>query len=235
MRAVEIRNLHYTYPDGTRALRGVNLEVEEGESVFLMGPNGSGKSTLLLHLNGLLLPQRGRVRVFGLDPRNGVGEIRRRVGLVFQDPDDQLFMPTVFEDVAFGPLHLGLEEGEVRRRVRKALGEVGMRGFEKRSPQHLSYGERKRVAIATVLSMDPQLLVLDEPTLGLDPWVRGRLLSLLRRLRRGRTLLMAGHDGELMELCDRAYLLRRGRVEREIDPSAWREEIEIGGRGRGYR
>ncbi|MEM3012848.1 MAG: ABC transporter ATP-binding protein, partial [Candidatus Hadarchaeales archaeon] len=121
MKAVEIRNLRYTYPDGTRALRGVNLEVEEGESVFLMGPNGSGKSTLLLHLNGLLLPQSGEVKIFGLDPRNGVGEIRRRVGLVFQDPDDQLFMPTVFEDVAFGPLHLGLGEKEVRRRVKKAL------------------------------------------------------------------------------------------------------------------
>ncbi|MEM2866751.1 MAG: ABC transporter ATP-binding protein [Candidatus Hadarchaeales archaeon] len=235
MKAVEIRNLRYTYPDGTRALRGVNLEVEEGESVFLMGPNGSGKSTLLLHLNGLLLPQSGEVKIFGLDPRNGVGEIRRRVGLVFQDPDDQLFMPTVFEDVAFGPLHLGLGEREVRRRVKKALEEVGMRGFERRSPQHLSYGERKRVAIATVLSMDPELLALDEPTLGLDPWMRRKLLSLLRRLRRGRTLLMAGHDGELMELCDRAYLLRGGRVEKEMDPCRWREEIEIGGGKREYR
>ncbi|MEM0358422.1 MAG: ABC transporter ATP-binding protein [Candidatus Hadarchaeales archaeon] len=228
MRVVEVRKLWYTYPDGTVALRGVDLEVEEGESVFLMGPNGSGKSTLLLHLNGLLLPQRGEVRVFGLDPRNGVEEIRKKVGLVFQDPDDQLFMPTVFEDVAFGPLHLGLGKGEVRRRVRKALEEVGMKGFEKRSPQHLSYGEKKRVAIATVLSMEPPLLVLDEPTLGLDPWMRKRLLSLLRKLRRGRTLVMAGHDVGLMEMCDRVYLLKRGRVEGEIDPSKWREEREIG-------
>jgi cobalt/nickel transport system ATP-binding protein len=227
MRAVEIRGLHYTYPDGTVALRGVNLEVEEGESVYLMGPNGSGKSTLLLHLNGLLLPQRGEVRVFGRDARDGVEEIRRRVGLVFQDPDDQLFMPTVFEDVAFGPLHLGLGEREVRRRVREALRAVGAEGLGRRSPHHLSYGEKKRVAIATILSMEPQLLVLDEPTLGLDPWARREFLSLLERLKRGRTLVMAGHDLELMELCDRALLLRRGRVEREVDPEAWGE---IGGK-----
>lgn len=227
MRAVEIRGLHYTYPDGTVALRGVNLEVEEGESVYLMGPNGSGKSTLLLHLNGLLLPQRGEVRVFGRDARDGVEEIRRRVGLVFQDPDDQLFMPTVFEDVAFGPLHLGLGEREVRRRVREALRAVGAEGLGRRSPHHLSYGEKKRVAIATILSMEPQLLVLDEHTLGLDPWARREFLSLLERLKRGRTLVMAGHDLELMELCDRALLLRRGRVEREVDPEAWGE---IGGK-----
>ena len=230
MRAVEIRGLRYTYPDGTVALRGVNLEVEEGESVYLMGPNGSGKSTLLLHLNGLLLPQRGEVRVFGRDTRDGVEEIRRRVGLVFQDPDDQLFMPTVFEDVAFGPLHLGLEEREVRRRVREALRAVGAEGLGRRSPHHLSYGEKKRVAIATILSMEPQLLVLDEPTLGLDPWARREFLSLLERLKRGRTLVMAGHDLELMELCDRALLLRRGRVEREVDPEAWGEIEIIGGR-----
>ena len=230
MKAVEIRGLRYTYPDGTAALRGVNLEVEEGESVYLMGPNGSGKSTLLLHLNGLLLPQRGEVRVLGMDTRNGVGEIRRRVGLVFQDPDDQLFMPTVLEDVAFGPLHLGLGEREVRRRVREALRAVGAEGLERRSPHHLSYGEKKRVAIATILSMEPQLLVLDEPTLGLDPWARREFLSLLRRLKRGRTLVMAGHDLELMGLCDRALLLRRGRVEREVDPEAWGEIEIIGGR-----
>jgi cobalt/nickel transport system ATP-binding protein len=230
MRAVEIRGLHYTYPDGTVALRGVNLEVEEGESVYLMGPNGSGKSTLLLHLNGLLLPQRGEVRVFGRDTRDGVEEIRRRVGLVFQDPDDQLFMPTVFEDVAFGPLHLGLGEREVRRRVREALRAVGAEGLGRRSPHHLSYGEKKRVAIATILSMEPQLLVLDEPTLGLDPWARREFLSLLERLKRGRTLVMAGHDLELMGLCDRALLLRRGRVEREVDPEAWGEIEIIGGR-----
>ena len=230
MRAVEIRGLRYTYPDGTVALRGVNLEVEEGESVYLMGPNGSGKSTLLLHLNGLLLPQRGEVRVFGRDTRDGVEEIRRRVGLVFQDPDDQLFMPTVFEDVAFGPLHLGLGEREVRRRVREALRAVGAEGLGRRSPHHLSYGEKKRVAIATILSMEPQLLVLDEPTLGLDPWARREFLSLLERLKRGRTLVMAGHDLELMGLCDRALLLRRGRVEREVDPEAWGEIEIIGGR-----
>jgi cobalt/nickel transport system ATP-binding protein len=230
MRAVEIRGLRYTYPDGTVALRGVNLEVEEGESVYLMGPNGSGKSTLLLHLNGLLLPQRGEVRVFGRDTREGVEEIRRRVGLVFQDPDDQLFMPTVFEDVAFGPLHLGLGEREVRRRVREALRAVGAEGLGRRSPHHLSYGEKKRVAIATILSMEPQLLVLDEPTLGLDPWARREFLSLLERLKRGRTLVMAGHDLELMGLCDRALLLRRGRVEREVDPEAWGEIEIIGGR-----
>jgi len=230
VKAVEIRGLRYTYPDGTAALRGVNLEVEEGESVYLMGPNGSGKSTLLLHLNGLLLPQRGEVRVLGMDTRNGVGEIRRRVGLVFQDPDDQLFMPTVLEDVAFGPLHLGLGEREVRRRVREALRAVGAEGLERRSPHHLSYGEKKRVAIATILSMEPQLLVLDEPTLGLDPWARREFLSLLRRLKRGRTLVMAGHDLELMGLCDRALLLRRGRVEREVDPEAWGEIEIIGGR-----
>jgi cobalt/nickel transport system ATP-binding protein len=235
VKAVEIRGLRYTYPDGTVALRGVNLEVKEGESVYLMGPNGSGKSTLLLHLNGLLLPQRGEVRVLGMDTRNGVEEIRKRVGLVFQDPDDQLFMPTVFEDVAFGPLHLGLGEREVRRRVREALRAVGAEGLGGRSPHHLSYGEKKRVAIATILSMEPQLLVLDEPTLGLDPWARREFLSLLRRLKKGRTLVMAGHDLELMGLCDRAFLLRRGRVEGEVDPGSWGREIEIIGGRKNHR
>jgi cobalt/nickel transport system ATP-binding protein len=216
MLAVEVRNLHYRYPDGTIALRGVDLRVKKGERVYLIGPNGSGKSTLLLHLNGILKPQRGKVVILGIDANEENGELKKKVGLVFQNPDDQLFMPTVFEDVAFGPVNLKLGEAEVKKRVKMALEMVGLTGFENRSPHHLSYGEKKRIAIATVLAMDPEILVFDEPTLSLDPWIKRNFMELLKTIGRNRTIVISGHDLDLMKLCDRTYLMRDGRIIGEI-------------------
>lgn len=209
---LHVHDLHFTYPDGHVALRGVTLHVARGEKVALVGPNGAGKSTLLLHFNGILQGQQGRVRVDGLDvAKANLGIIRARVGLVFQNPDDQLFSPTVFDDVAFGPLHMGLPEAEVRRRVVRALAQVGMSGYEERLSHHLSVGEKKRVAIATVLAMDPSILVLDEPTGGLDPRGRRELIGLLREL--PVTMLAASHDMRLVaELFPRLIVLDGGRV-----------------------
>ena len=208
---IEIDNLVYTYPDGQQALKGVNLRVWEGEKVAIIGPNGAGKTTLLLHLNGILNGD-GMVQVMGMEVRGRhLGAIRAKVGMVFQDPDDQLFSPTVFEDVAFGPLHSGLPEEEVRRRVRRALAQVGMEGFENRMPHHLSLGERKRIAIATVLSMDPAILVLDEPSSELDPRSRRSLIQLLERL--PQTMLVASHDMRLVrDLCPRTVIMDEGRI-----------------------
>ncbi len=208
---VEAEGLSYTYPDGREALHDVRFTVCEGEKVAVTGPNGAGKSTLLLHLNGILRG-RGRLRIAGLavDERNRQA-IRALVGLVFQDPDDQLFSPTVFEDVGFGPLYMGLSEAEVRRRVQQALAAVGAAGYEARMPHHLSLGERKRVAIATVLAMQPRLLVLDEPSSGLDPRGRRTLIELLRAL--PQTMLVATHDMLLVrDLCPRMLILDGGRL-----------------------
>lgn len=211
MNALEVKQLSYTYAQGTQALREVTFALGVGEAVALIGPNGAGKSTLLLHLNGLLQGQ-GEVWVGDIAVRNGpLREIRRRVGLVFQDPDDQLFMPSVWEDVAFGPLNLGLPEEEIRQRVERALAQVGMRGVENRSSHHLSFGERKRVALATVLAMEPEVLVLDEPTANLDPRARRQLLNLLPSL--PQTKLIATHDLEaVVELCPRVLLLDQGQL-----------------------
>ena len=211
-RIIEIGGLSYTYPNGHQALREVNLVVHAGETVAFIGPNGAGKSTLLLHLNGLLRSNNGTVRILGLPVEDRhLKWIRSKVGLVFQDPEDQLFSPTVFDDVAFGPLNLGYTEEEVRRRVQRALQQVGISGFERRSPHHLSVGEKKRVAIATVLSMDPQVLVLDEPTSNLDPRGRWELMELLRRF--PLTKVIASHDLEMVRaLCERTILLDEGRV-----------------------
>src|SRR5689334_13100089 len=173
--ALNIRDLMYTYPDGSEALRGVHLDVAEGERVAVIGPNGAGKSTLFFHLNGTFRGQ-GDVEVLG-KPLNDetIYDIRRQVGLVFQDPNDQLFMPTVFEDVAFGPINLGLSETEIRDRVQKALRQVGMEGSEALVPHHLSLGQRKKVAVASVLALEPRILVFDEPSSGLDPRSRRAL------------------------------------------------------------
>lgn len=214
---IEVEELSYTYPDGHQALRGVSLVVQAGETVAFIGPNGAGKSTLLLHLNGLLRSNNGAVRVLGLSVEDRPFQdrhlkwIRSKVGLVFQNPEDQLFCPTVFDDVAFGPLNLGCPEEEVRRWVQRALHQVGMSGSEHRSPHHLSVGEKKRVAIATVLSMGPEVLVLDEPTSNLDPRGRWELIELLRRL--PLTKVIASHDLEMVRaLCERTILLDEGRV-----------------------
>lgn len=190
---IEVRNLKFAYPDGRQALNGVNLMVEPGRKMALVGPNGAGKSTLLLHLNGILEGQEGEVEVAGLSMDNGnLGQIRAAVGLVFQNPDDQLFSPTVFDDVAFGPLHMGYDEHEVHHRVEKALAAVEMASYTNRVSHHLSIGEKKRIAIATVLSMSPEILVLDEPTAGLDPRARRNLINLLREL--DMTMLVSSHD-----------------------------------------
>jgi cobalt/nickel transport system ATP-binding protein len=212
--AIEISGLSHAYQDGTQALREVRLTVETGESVGLIGPNGAGKSTLLLHLNGSIAnPQADRVRIFGLPvTRQNLREVRRKVGIVFQDPEDQLFSPTVFEDVAFGPLNLGHTGEELRARVRRALGAVGIPPeLESRLAHHLSYGEKRRIAIATVLAMDAEILALDEPSSNLDPAARRALIALLQGL--PLTKLVATHDLELaLEVCRRAVLIDGGRI-----------------------
>jgi cobalt transport protein ATP-binding subunit len=211
-RWIEVEHLHYAYPDGFEALRGIDLVVGRGEKVALVGPNGAGKSTLMLHLNGINAPAHGSVRIGGTPvAREHLGRIRAEVGLVFQDPDDQLFSPTVRDDVAFGPLHMGLPEAEIHERVERALAAVGMAGFERRLPHHLSLGQRKRVAMATVLSMDPSVLVFDEPSAGLDPRGRRELIGLLREL--PQTQLVATHDMRLVaEVLPRTVVMDAGRI-----------------------
>ena len=209
--AIRVENLHYRYPDGTHALKGVSFCIREGESVAIVGPNGAGKTTLLLHFNGILRGS-GKVFVFGeeVTSRN-LFTVRKLVGLVFQDPDDQLFMPTVLEDVAFGPLNLGLSQEEAIKRAMNALDMVGMSYAANKSPHQLSFGERKRVAIATVLAMEPKVLVLDEPTANLDPRSRRQLLSLLRQFEV--TKIVATHDLDAaLFLCDKAILMDDGKI-----------------------
>jgi cobalt/nickel transport system ATP-binding protein len=209
--AIEVADVTFSYPDGRQALDKVNLVVREREKVALVGPNGAGKSTLLLHLNGILRGQ-GSVRIMGQEVGDGnLSLVRSQVGLVFQHPDDQLFSPTVFEDVAFGPLHMNLDEEEVRSRVNWALAEVGMEGFQNRMSHHLSLGEKKRVAIATVLAMRPAILALDEPSGELDPRARRGLIRLLRSL--PQAMIVATHDIRLVdELLPRTVVLDQGRV-----------------------
>ena len=206
-----LRDLSYSYPGGQPALRRVSLTVLQGERVALVGPNGAGKSTLLLHLNGILQGQ-GMVQVAGLTLEAGTKRaIRRLVGLVFQDPDDQLFSLRVLDDVAFGPLQHGLADNEAAARAREALEQVGMAGQAERPPQQLSLGERKRVAIATVLALRPAILALDEPTAGLDPRARRRLVVLLQEM--PQTMLVATHDMRLVaELCPRMVIMDDGAI-----------------------
>ena len=227
--SLDVRGVHYAYPDGQVALRGVDLTVPRGERVALLGPNGAGKTTLVLHLNGILGGDsgggtsswggrgsggEGSVTVAGLTvnrDRATLAEIRRRVGIVFQDPDDQLFLPTVAEDVAFGPANLGLRGDELTARVDEALAAVGMAEHRDRAPNHLSFGQRRRIAVATVLAMHPEILVLDEPSSNLDPAARRELAGILRGL--PVTLLMVTHDlPYALELCDRSVILDQGRI-----------------------
>jgi len=210
-KVIEIEHLSFTYPDGRQVLRNMNLTVYRGEAVAIVGPNGAGKSTLILHLNGIL---RGNstVKVLGLPvEEKNLKQIRQKVGLVFQEPGDQLFSATVFEDVAFGPINLGCAEAEVRRRVAQALEWVGMKGYEQRSSHHLSVGEKKRIAIATILAMEPELLVIDEPSSNLDPRGKWSLIGLLCQL--PMTKIIATHDLELVEaLCQRTVVIDGGVV-----------------------
>ena len=210
-KVIEIKNLDFTFPDGHHGLRNVDLNVYPGENVAVIGPNGAGKTTLLLHLNGIL---RGNstVKICGLPMGEGnLKEIRKRVGLIFQDPEDQLFSLNVFDDVAFGPINMGYSEIEVKERVARALEWVGMGGYEQRSPHHLSFGEKKRIAIATVLSLDPEILVIDEPTSNLDPRSKWSLIELLKQF--PMTKIIATHDLELVRtLCGRTVVMDEGKV-----------------------
>ena len=213
MNAIEIDGLNYRYPDGTVALRNLRFVIPEGECVALLGPNGSGKSTLLLHLNGILPEQPGdAVRILGQAiRRDNLETIRREVGLVFQDPDDQLFCPTVGEDVAFGPRQLGLAEGEIAARVKRTLAQTGLTGFAERATHHLSHGEKRRACLAGVLACEPKVLVFDEPTSDLDPRGRREFKALLREIHA--TKVIATHDLELaVELCPRTIILDKGEV-----------------------
>ena len=209
--SIEIENLSFKYPDGHQALRDVCLHIEPCEKVALVGPNGAGKSTLILHLNGILTGE-GDIRSAGLEVRKeNLERIRARIGLVFQSPEDQLFSPTVFDDVAFGPMYQGLPEDEVRARVFEALEVVGMVEYGARVSYHLSLGEKKRIAIATVLSMTPEVLVLDEPTSGLDPRARRSLINLLREL--DLTMLVSSHDMLMVrELFPRVVIMDEGQI-----------------------
>ena len=212
---LDVRDLAFAYPDGRQVLFGVNLSVTRGERVAILGPNGAGKTTLVLHLNGVLGVggnAAGSVTVDGLTVSTStLREIRRRVGIVFQDPDDQLFTPTVWDDIAFGPANLGLRDGELTARVERALGAVGMTEFARRPPHHLSFGQRRRVAAATVLSMDPSLLVLDEPSSNLDPAARREFADIVQAL--GLTTLMVTHDLlYALQLCPRSVIMNGGRI-----------------------
>ncbi len=207
---LEVKDLSYSYPDGRAALRGVSFSVEPGERVAILGSNGAGKTTLLLHLIGLLEPVDGEVRIGGvLLTLETVRELRAKIGFVFQDPDDQLFMTTLRQDVAFGPANYGVVGSALDARVTAALGSVGLAGFAERAPHHLSVGERRRAALATVLAMEPEVLVLDEPSAGLDPEGRDRLSSMLGGM--DRTILMVTHDlPYALEVCDRALIMNAG-------------------------
>lgn len=210
--AVHVEDLHYTYPDGHTALSGVDLDVAPGERVALLGPNGAGKTTLMLHLNGVLSASQGRVEIGGTSVvRSTLREIRRRVGLVFQDPDDQLFMPTLAQDVAFGPANFGLRGAELEARVAAALAAVSMSELAARSPAHMSGGQRRRAALATVLACEPEVLVLDEPSANLDPVARRELAETLAGLEA--TMMIVTHDlPYAAQLCTRAVIMDHGAV-----------------------
>ncbi|GAA4987467.1 ABC transporter ATP-binding protein [Actinopolymorpha pittospori] len=209
---LQVSGLAYAYPDGHQALYGVDLSLARGERVALLGPNGAGKTTLVLHLNGILTAGLGSVHVDGmLVGKATLREVRRRVGVVFQDPDDQLFMPTVRDDVAFGPANLGMRGAELDARVDEALDLVGMRAYADRPPHHLSFGQRRRVAVATVLAMRPSVLVLDEPSSNLDPASRRELAEILTAL--DVTVLMVTHDlPYALQLCERSVILDEGTI-----------------------
>lgn len=223
MKIIEAVNIRYTYPDGTEALKGIDFHAKKGEVVALLGPNGAGKSTLFLHFNGILQPTSGKVLVDGKEidySKSGLIEVRQKVGIVFQNPDDQLFAPRVDEDVAFGPLNMGLDEDEVEERVKDALRKVGMSGYEDRPPHHLSGGEKKRVAIAGILAMKPDIMILDEPTSGLDPRGASQILRLLHELNEeGMTIIISTHDVDLAPLySDRIYIISGGEIISEGTP-----------------
>jgi cobalt/nickel transport system ATP-binding protein len=209
---VEFKNVSFRYPDGTEALKGINFRITHGESVGVVGANGAGKSTLLQHMNGYLMPTSGTVTIGDLTLTTKTRrEIRKKVGIVFQNPDDQLFMPTVFDDVAFGPLNLGLDEASVRERVRKALGMVNSLDLRDKPPHHLSSGQKSAVAIASVMAMEPDILAMDEPAANLDPRSRRSLISLLKTFKHSK--IIASHDLDLiLDVCQRCIVIGGGEV-----------------------
>ena len=218
--SLEIKALAFAYPDGNQALYGVNLSIQKGERVALLGPNGAGKTTLVMHMNGIHPTSHGSIHVAGqlVDSKNkeSIKQIRSKVGIVFQDPDDQLFMPTVGEDVAFGPYNMGLRDAELSKVVDEALELVGMSEFKDRPPHHLSFGQRRRVAVATVLAMKPEILILDEPSSNLDPASRRELADILRSL--DITIVMVTHDlPYAFELCERSVILSGGIIVADND------------------
>ena len=223
MNVIETKDVSYKYPDGTPALDKVNFQAPKGKIVALLGPNGAGKSTLFLHFNGILRPSSGTVMVNGetLDyAKKALMRVRQKVGIVFQNPDDQLFAPTVAEDVTFGPLNMGLEQDEVEKRVEEALKRVGMEGYGKRPPHHLSGGEKKRVAIAGILAMRPEIMVLDEPTSGLDPKGASQILRILYQLNKeGMSIVISTHDVDLVPLyASSVYIISEGQIIKEGTP-----------------
>jgi cobalt/nickel transport system ATP-binding protein len=209
---VEFKNVSFRYPDGTEALRDISFRITHGESVGIIGANGAGKSTLLLHMNGSLMPTSGTVNIGDLYlTRQTRQEIRRKVGIVFQNPDDQLFMPTVYEDVAFGPLNLGMDEAAVRERVKVALNLVNSFELSNKPPHHLSCGQKSAVAIASVMAVEPDILAMDEPAANLDPKSRRLLINLLKTFTHSR--IIASHDLDLiLDVCHRCIVIREGRV-----------------------
>ncbi len=214
---LEVKDLHYNYPDGTQAIKGIDFKVEEGQMISILGPNGAGKSTFFLHFNGIIEPTSGEIIIEGKTlkyDKKSLLEARAKVGVVFQNPDDQLFAPTVFEDVAFGPMNMGLEEEEVRRRVEESLEKVGMAEYSQKAPHHLSGGQKKRVAIAGILAMEPKVMVLDEPTSGLDPNGASAIMQLLYDLNAdGMTIIVSTHDVDLVPMySDNINVLRKGKI-----------------------
>ena len=211
------KNLSYTYPDGTHALKNINMDIYKGQKVAIMGPNGAGKSTLFSHFNGLTEPTSGHVEIDGKAikyDKDTLLEVRQKVGIVFQDPNDQLFAPTVKEDVAFGPMNLGLDYEEVEKRVSEALTMVGMEQYMDKTPHHLSGGQQKRVAIAGIIAMRPEIMILDEPTAGLDPEGVEKVLSILNELNNeGMSIVISSHDIEMVnEFAEKIFVLNEGEI-----------------------
>ncbi|MBA2850112.1 cobalt/nickel transport system ATP-binding protein [Methanococcus maripaludis] len=217
MAILETRDLKYSYPDGTVALNGINFKAEKGEMIAILGPNGAGKSTTFLHFNGILKPSNGSVILKGEAIKydnKSLLNVRKTVGIVFQNPDDQLFAPTVEQDVAFGPMNLGLSKEEIEKRVKDSLKAVSMEGFERKPPHHLSGGQKKRIAIAGILAMNPEIIVLDEPTSGLDPMGASQIMKLLYELnKQGITIIISTHDVDLVPIyANKVYLLNEGKI-----------------------
>ncbi len=231
MNIIETKDITYNYPDGTKALDNVNFKAEEGKIVALLGPNGAGKSTLFLHFNGILRPTSGSILIDSKEikyDKKDLMRVRQNVGIVFQNPDDQLFAPTVVEDVAFGPMNLGLSKEEVEKRVDESLKRVGMEEFKKKAPHHLSGGQKKRVAIAGILAMKPKIMVLDEPTSGLDPKGASQILRILYELNKeGMTIIISTHDVDLVPLyAYQVYIISSGKIIKEGNPKEVFEDVK---------